>query len=74
MNARMRTILNSKRTERLRLAGLSFSEKVALLEKLRDRSRAIVSTALYQKRSSRGRKVLVLRERREAANKFRVKS
>jgi len=37
----MRKVLESKRAARKRLATLSFSEKVKLLEKLRDRSLAI---------------------------------
>ena len=37
----MRRILESKRQKRQQLTALSFSEKVKLLEKLRDRSRAI---------------------------------
>ncbi len=73
MNERMKAIRASKQAERRRLAGLPISEKVAILEKMRDRSRAIADTTLYQKRSPHGRKVSVLRERRETAKKFRVK-
>jgi hypothetical protein len=41
MNDWMRQVLESKRAARKRLATLSFSEKIKLLEKLRDRSRTI---------------------------------
>jgi hypothetical protein len=37
----MHQVLESKRAARKRLATLSFSEKIKLLEKFRDRSRAI---------------------------------
>ena len=46
MNDWMRKILESKRKSRQRLAALSFSEKVRLLEQLRDRSLAIASNPL----------------------------
>jgi hypothetical protein len=42
----MRKILENKRETRKRLAALSFSKKVELLEKLRDRSLAIASSSL----------------------------
>lgn len=42
----MQQILESKRATRSRLAALPFSEKVKLLEKLRDRSRVIAATPL----------------------------
>ncbi len=42
----MQKILESKRAARKRLAALPFSEKVKLLEKLRDRSRAIAANPL----------------------------
>ena len=48
MNAQMRAILESKREARLRLAALPFTEKVALLEHLRDRSLAIADSPLYR--------------------------
>ena len=41
MSPRMRQILESKRRMRQHLAVRPFSEKIALLEKLRDRSLAI---------------------------------
>lgn len=46
MSGRMQQILESKRATRSRLAALPFSEKVKLLEKLRDRSRVIAATPL----------------------------
>ena len=45
----LRKILESKRGMRRRLAALSFAEKVKLLERLRDRSRAIVASPLKKK-------------------------
>jgi hypothetical protein len=42
----MRKVLESKRATRQRLRDLSFSEKVVLLEKLRDRSLAIARSPL----------------------------
>jgi hypothetical protein len=55
MNDWMRKILESKRKSRQRLAGLSFSEKVRLLEKLCDRSQAIASNPLRQQSAVRER-------------------
>lgn len=46
MSDRMRKILKSKRAMRKHLTTLPFSEKVKLLEKLRDRSLAIGSNPL----------------------------
>ena len=46
MSEWMRTILESKRAMRGRLSALPFSEKVKLLEQLRDRSLAIASSPL----------------------------
>lgn len=62
MNEQMRAILESKRLERSRLAALSFSAKVPLLETLRDRALAIENSALYQSRGSRAGKAWILRE------------
>ncbi len=45
----MRNVLESKRAARLRLQGLSFSEKIKLLEKLRQRSLAIAQSPLRQR-------------------------
>jgi hypothetical protein len=46
MSERMRKILESKRAMRRRLAALSFSDKVKLLEQLRDRNLMIASSPL----------------------------
>lgn len=64
MNARIKAMLESKRAERRRLAGLSFSEKVALLERLRDRAMAAAGSALYRAHEPHSGKAWVLRERR----------
>ncbi len=47
----MRRVLESKRAVRERLRTLSFSEKVELLEKLRERSLAIARSPLRQSAS-----------------------
>jgi hypothetical protein len=44
----MRQILESKRALRQHLATRPFSEKIALLEKLRDRSLAIAASSVRQ--------------------------
>jgi len=46
----MRKVLESKRAERQRLRTLSFSEKLKLVEKLRDRSLAIARSPLGKER------------------------
>jgi hypothetical protein len=46
MNDWMRRVLESKRAARRQLQALSFSEKVRILEKLRDRSLAIARSQL----------------------------
>ena len=46
----MRKILESKRATRQRLRQLSFSEKVKLLERLRDRSLAIARSPVSKNR------------------------
>ena len=46
MNPAMRQILESKRRFRRQLAERSFSEKLAILEKLRERSLAIAASPL----------------------------
>ena len=46
----MRQILESKRRARERLAALSFTEKLAILEKLRERSLSIAANPLRVKR------------------------
>ncbi len=43
-------ILADKQVTRKQLAALPFAEKLALLEKLRDRSRLIASSSLRQRR------------------------
>jgi hypothetical protein len=53
MSEWMQKILESKRVARQRLAGLSFTEKIKILEQLRDRSRAIAESPLGRK-SRRG--------------------
>ena len=62
MNEHMRAILESKRRERSRLASLSFSRKIPLLEKLRDRSISIERSPLYLARGFRSAKVVAVRE------------
>jgi hypothetical protein len=49
----IRKVLEGKREARKRLAALSFSEKLILLEKLRDRSRLIASSPLRQQQLRR---------------------
>jgi hypothetical protein len=46
MTDRMRQILESKRAMRQHLATRPFSEKIVLLEKLRDRSLAIAASSV----------------------------
>jgi hypothetical protein len=46
MTDRMRQILESKRAMRQHLAARPFSEKVVILEKLRDRSLAIAKSSV----------------------------
>lgn len=46
MNDWMRRVVESKRTERERLRALPFSEKIKILEKLRQRSLAIADSPL----------------------------
>ena len=50
----MRKILKSKRATRQRLRQLSFSEKVKLLERLRDCSQAIARSPLRKDRRTAG--------------------
>lgn len=52
MSSRMREILESKRVARQRLALLSFSEKLKLLEKLRARSLAIAASPLRRRQQT----------------------
>jgi hypothetical protein len=57
MNRSIRTILESKRVERRKLTNLPINEKIALLEKLRDRALAIADSPLRRSpgSSARGR-------------------
>ena len=48
LNLRERVILSKERM-RKRLAALSFSEKIKILEKLRDRDKAIAASGLRRK-------------------------
>lgn len=50
----MRKILESKRLMRKQIAALPFSEKIKILEKLRDRSLAIASNPLRRQSYHRG--------------------
>jgi hypothetical protein len=50
MSGWLQNILESKRVARKRLAALPFSEKVKLLEKLRDRSRSLAANPLRRDR------------------------
>jgi hypothetical protein len=53
MSERMRKILESKRAMRRQLAARPFSEKIKLLEQLRDRSLAIAISPLKQRSQRR---------------------
>lgn len=50
----MRRVLESNRATRKRLAALSFSEKLILLERLRDHSLLIASSPLRQPQLHKG--------------------
>jgi len=50
----MRRVLESKRETRKRLVALSYSEKLILLEKLRDRSLLIASSPLRRQQLHKG--------------------
>ncbi len=58
----MEIILESKRRERSRLAALPFSEKVGLLEIMRDRALAIASNPLYGGEKVDGGRVWMLQQ------------
>lgn len=62
MNEQWKVILESKRRERARLADLPFSEKVSLLEQMRDRALLIASNPLYGGGKVDGGRGLLLRE------------
>lgn len=64
MNVEIKAILESKQRERQRLAALTFSEKVPLLEKLRDRALAIAGSSLYQEHHPCDERIQLLRERK----------
>ncbi len=49
----MRKVLESKRAARQRLRALSFSEKLKLLEKLRDRSLEIARSPLRRRKHNK---------------------
>lgn len=55
MTTRMQAIIESKQAMRRQLAALPFSEKVVLLEKLRDRSLAIAASPLRRQSSPQPR-------------------
>jgi hypothetical protein len=50
MSGQMRKILESKASQRKRLAALPFAEKVKLLEQLRNRMLAIANSPLKRRR------------------------
>jgi len=54
MSGWIRPVLLSKRAARQRLQALSFSEKLKLLEKLRDRSLAIARSSLRRLQHPQG--------------------
>ena len=56
MSPQMRAIVESKRAMRRRLQALPFSEKLAMVEKLRDRCRAIANNPLRRTSSAGGNK------------------
>lgn len=60
MNPAMRQILESKHRFRRQVAERSFSEKLAILERLRERSLAIAASPLRE-RASRQRKAEITR-------------
>jgi len=53
MNDWMRKVLDSKRAARRRLRALSFSEKLKLLEKLRERSLEISRSPLRRRENNK---------------------
>jgi len=50
MNQRMKSVLESKRQERAHLRALPLNEKIAILERLRDRALAIAGSPLAKAR------------------------
>ena len=65
MNAQLKAILESKRRERQRLAALPFSEKVPLLERLRDRALVLAASTIDGQPGSRDERAWMVRERRD---------
>ena len=63
MNQQWKAILISKRRERERLAALPFSEKVALLDKLRDRALAAAESPLARAHEPNGGRAWIFRDR-----------
>jgi hypothetical protein len=55
MSERMRRVLESKRAMRRRLSALPFSDKVKLLEQLRERTLLIASSPLKQHGTGTGK-------------------
>ena len=55
MNERMRNILESKRAMRRKLSALPFSDKVKLLEQLRERSLLVASSPLKRRETAVGK-------------------
>ncbi len=55
MNHDLQAIMASKRRERNRLAHLPISEKLAILERLRDRAMAIAESPLARRRGTHRR-------------------
>ena len=54
MSGPMRKILESKASQRKRLAALPLAEKLKLLEQLRDRALAIANSPLKQRQAHHG--------------------
>ncbi|MBM4341672.1 MAG: hypothetical protein FJ110_19270 [Deltaproteobacteria bacterium] len=54
MNRRMKAVLESKRQERERLRALPLNDKIAMLERLRDRALRIGGTSLFFKGQKSG--------------------
>ena len=61
MSPRTKAILESKQAERRRLAALPVDEKIALLERLRDRALAIAGSDLYRAAHPGGGRAAVVR-------------
>ena len=62
MNDQWKAILISKQRERERLAALPFSEKIPLLEKLRDRALAAAGSALHRAHRPKDGRASLLRD------------